>query len=97
MVGLARDRGIRTVDVPAVDAAEAALVDGAGTGGFGPPASFPVGAQPFSVTVGDFNGDGKPDLATANTGSNDVSILLNTCGATPTSSSRVPFRDVVGF
>jgi magnesium chelatase family protein len=28
MVGLARDRGIRTVYVPAVDAAEAALVDG---------------------------------------------------------------------
>jgi magnesium chelatase family protein len=28
MVGLARDRGIRTVFVPAVDAAEAALVDG---------------------------------------------------------------------
>ena len=29
MVGLARDRGIRTVYVPAVDAAEAALVAGA--------------------------------------------------------------------
>jgi magnesium chelatase family protein len=28
MVGLARDRGVRTVFVPAVDAAEAALVDG---------------------------------------------------------------------
>ncbi len=27
MVGLARDRGIRTVYVPAVDAAEAALID----------------------------------------------------------------------
>jgi hypothetical protein len=28
------------------------------------------------VAVGDFNGDGKSDLATANTGSNNVSVLL---------------------
>jgi hypothetical protein len=30
------------------------------------------------LTVADFNGDGKPDIATANYGSQDVSILLNT-------------------
>ncbi|MGH9316094.1 MAG: FG-GAP repeat domain-containing protein, partial [Thermoanaerobaculia bacterium] len=30
---------------------------------------------PYSIAVGDFNGDGKPDLATANTG-DGVSILL---------------------
>ncbi len=30
----------------------------------------------YSVAVGDFNGDGKLDLATANYGSNNVSILL---------------------
>ena len=30
-----------------------------------------------SMAVGDFNGDGKPDLATANAGS-DVRVLLNT-------------------
>jgi hypothetical protein len=29
------------------------------------------------VAVGDFNGDGSPDLAVANYSSNDVSILLN--------------------
>jgi hypothetical protein len=28
------------------------------------------------VAVGDFNGDGFPDLAVANSGSNDVSVLL---------------------
>src|SRR5207247_1628837 len=35
-----------------------------------------VGTNPQSVAVGDFNGDGKQDLATANYGSNDVSIRL---------------------
>jgi hypothetical protein len=35
-------------------------------------------STPASVAVGDFNGDGKLDLAVANTGSNNVSILLNT-------------------
>ena len=28
------------------------------------------------MTTGDFNGDGKPDLAVANHGSNNVSVLL---------------------
>src|SRR5260370_19627352 len=50
-----------------------------------PPVSFRVaptyaaGSAPFepvSVAVGDFNGDGKPDLAAANSSSNNVSVLL---------------------
>jgi uncharacterized repeat protein (TIGR01451 family) len=43
---------------------------------FGPPTDYPVGTSPAAVAVGDFNGDGKPDLAVANSGSNFVSILL---------------------
>ena len=39
-------------------------------------ATFAINFKPFSVAVGDFNGDGKQDLATANSGSNDVSVLL---------------------
>ena len=35
-----------------------------------------VGSSPYSVATGDFNGDGKPDLVTANAGSNSVSVLL---------------------
>src|SRR3954468_23035095 len=35
-----------------------------------------VGDFPNSVAVGDFNRDGKPDLATANEDSNNVTILL---------------------
>ncbi len=40
-----------------------------------------VGSQPTSVGAGDFNGDGKPDMAVANYSiniSNNVSIFLNT-------------------
>jgi hypothetical protein len=39
--------------------------------------SYVAGGSSSAVAVGDFNGDGVPDLAVANSGSNDVSILLN--------------------
>src|SRR6266545_3909963 len=45
---------------------------------FGAKTDFGTGARPSSVAVGDFNGDGKLDLAVANFGSNTVSILLGT-------------------
>src|SRR5437868_3822700 len=37
---------------------------------------FAAGNTPNSVAVGDFNGDGKPDLAVANISANDVSVLV---------------------
>ena len=39
-------------------------------------ADFPSGIGPESAIVADFNGDGRPDLAVANSGENTVSILL---------------------
>jgi uncharacterized repeat protein (TIGR01451 family) len=38
--------------------------------------SYPVGTNPAAIVVGDFNGDGKPDIAVANSVSNNVSILF---------------------
>ena len=55
---------------------------------------FPTGNSPRSVSMGDINGDGKPDLAVANFNSNDVSILVNTTATgapTPTFATQVPF------
>ena len=45
---------------------------------FNPATNFSVGNRPYSVTVGDFNGDGKSDLAVANFYNNNVSVLLGT-------------------
>jgi hypothetical protein len=52
-------------------------VTGATIPAFAPQQAFATGRSPFSVAVGDFNGDGKPDLAVANHDSNTVSVLLN--------------------
>ena len=40
------------------------------------PPTYAVGAAPAAEAVGDFNGDGRQDLAVVNEGSNTVSILL---------------------
>jgi hypothetical protein len=65
--------------------------------GFASKVDFTTGSTPFSVSIGDFNGDGKPDLATANSGSasNNASILLNTTATratTPTFAPKVDFK-----
>jgi hypothetical protein len=39
--------------------------------------SYATGRAPASVAAGELNGDGKPDLATANFGAHTVSVLLN--------------------
>jgi hypothetical protein len=57
-----------------------AVFYGDGTGHFSGPATFPAGQYPFDVTVGDFNGDGLPDLAVAdqaNGGTPGAQVLLN--------------------
>jgi len=56
------------------------LILGNGLGGFSTPTNFIVGGAPYpapiSIITADFNGDGKMDLATANNGLDNVSILL---------------------
>jgi hypothetical protein len=49
---------------------------GQGDGTFKPAPRVAVGTQPASIAVADFNGDGKPDLAVANSGSNNISLML---------------------
>jgi FG-GAP-like repeat/RTX calcium-binding nonapeptide repeat (4 copies)/FG-GAP repeat len=67
---------------------------GATTATFATQVKFNVGSGPNSVSIGDFNGDGKPDLATANIWSKNTSILLNT---TPTNATTPTFATKVDF
>jgi len=42
-------------------------------------ATYPAGTTPYGVAIGDFNGDGRPDLAIADTGdgqSGSINVLL---------------------
>jgi hypothetical protein len=50
---------------------------GNGDGSFQLAIAIGVGERPSSVAMGDFNGDGKPDLAVANETSNNVTALIN--------------------
>ncbi len=54
---------------------------------------FTTGGGPFSLTIGDLDGDSKPDLAVANySGNNDISVLRNT-----SSSGSISFTTKVDF
>jgi len=46
-----------------------------------------------SAAVGDFNGDGEPDLAVVNQSSNSVSVLLNTTAPGSTAPSFAAKED----
>ncbi len=48
------------------------------TNAFATRVDFATGSQPQGVTVGDIDGDGRPDILVANTGDGTVSILRNT-------------------
>ena len=51
-----------------------------------------VGKQPRSVAIGDLNGDQRPDLAVANFGSDDVSVLLGTATGTFVPAAGSPLK-----
>ena len=53
----------------------------AGSPSFAAKVDYPTGTYPQSVSIGDLDGDGKPDLAVANGGSNNISVLRNTGSA----------------
>ena len=73
---------------------------GSGNGTFSSAANSPVtvGSGPSSVVLGDFNGDGIPDLAVANYGANTVTVLLGNGNGTFTATpSNWPTGGGPGF
>ena len=63
---------------------------GKGDGTFQTPVLYRAGAGPSSLVTGDFNGDGRPDLAAANSGSDDIVVLLG--NGDGTFQTQVPFK-----
>lgn len=59
---------------------------------FAPKIDFTVGFSPYSVSIGDVDGDGKPELVSANQGSYSLSILRNL--STPGTINFAPKNDV---
>jgi FG-GAP-like repeat/IPT/TIG domain/Secretion system C-terminal sorting domain len=59
---------------------------------FGPRMSFLAGNRPQRLAVGDIDGDGKLDVAVANTNDNNISVFRNT-----TSSGAISFAPKVNF
>jgi len=59
---------------------DVSLLLGTGTGAFAPArgSPFKAGKYPIALALGDLNADQHPDLAVANNGSGDVSLLLGT-------------------
>lgn len=65
---------------------------------FNAPRDYIVGQWPESVVVGDFNGDGRPDIAVANFLSNNVSVLLQNSDGTFQTAVNYPVgRDPISL
>ncbi|HSE17516.1 MAG TPA: VCBS repeat-containing protein [Pyrinomonadaceae bacterium] len=65
------------------DRSNIVVLFGDGNGGFGSPADFPADRAASRLVTADLNGDGRPDLITANQGVNNLTVAINTCTATP--------------
>ncbi len=57
---------------------------------------FPTGTGPVSVSIGDIDSDGKPDLAVANLHSNYISVFRNQINCPPTITTFAPTSGEVG-
>jgi len=67
--------------LPVITFSGVSVLLGNGDGTFQKAVNYAAGANPIHLTVGDFNGDGRADLAVANAGSGpdgSVSVLLGT-------------------
>lgn len=68
--------GVLVLVTTAMGVAGAPAAQGQCPSSFAAAVNYVAGAGPRSVAIGDVNRDGKPDLAVANQGTNNVSVLL---------------------
>jgi hypothetical protein len=72
------------------------VFQGKGDGSFGLGGFFAAGADPAAVAVGDFNGDGKPDVAVADSGSYSIPGGLDVLLGNGDATFQVPHRYAKG-
>ena len=77
MVGDLDADGHQDLAVADFDVDTLSILRGNGDGSFQDPRSFSTGVFPSGVALGDFNGDGAPDVATTSEFDNTVSVLLS--------------------
>ncbi|HEX3765270.1 MAG TPA: VCBS repeat-containing protein [Kofleriaceae bacterium] len=81
--------GVPDIVVPNFVGNSVSILLGTGDGHYDPAIELKYGAPPpndmgittttpYGIVAGDFNGDGKPDFATANAGSDDLTVRINT-------------------
>ena len=70
------DLAVANSGIPASDDGNVSILLGNGDGTFQAANNVAVGKNPFSIAVGDFNGDNRLDVVIANNNSNTVSVLL---------------------
>ncbi len=66
------------------------ILMGNGDGTFQPHMDYPAGSFPYTIVAGDFNGDGKLDVAVSDLDSAQVTILAGVGDGTFVSSTTVP-------
>ena len=57
---------------------------------------FTAGTNPIDIAIGDMDGDGKPDIAVANGGSDNVSVFRNTSSGSVSLATAVNFTTGAG-
>jgi FG-GAP-like repeat len=71
------------------------VISGNGAGGFGAPTNFAIGSFPLDLEIGDFNADGRPDVAAVSFATaNTVSILLNNGAGGFTAAPAISWANV---
>jgi len=76
----AQDIAVAIVDDDVSGSGAIAILGNDGDGAFVARRVYPLGVDPASIAMGDLNGDGSADLATANSYAGTVSVLLNDGG-----------------
>jgi uncharacterized protein (TIGR03437 family) len=86
--------GIQDIAAASFQSGSVTVLLGSVSGGFTvmPGGPFPTGNNPNDIVVGDFNGDGIQDLATANFTDNTVTVLLGTAAGGFNAAVGSPFR-----